>query len=348
MPGCQYCNPVCNVVRLMGIWSLSAFWSIWTILKLIVEWWKNKETFFVVKEHPKPDVLKGWKEGFAQLSEDIKLHYIEDGDKSKPLMLFVHGFPEFWYSWRFQLRHFREKYHVVAIDMRGYGESSKPTAVSNYDSALLAKDVKECIEALGYQKAIVVAHDWGAAIAWKLATDFPEVIDRLVILNVGHPKAFAECLRKMPSQLLKSWYMFMFQMPLLPEFRMRINDFSMLSEMLRSDYSGIKKKENFTDEDLEAWKYTFSQKGAFTGPINYYRHAMQHLPPTDSPVPMVKPKTLIIWGTADIALDKAMAGMSLQYCEMGQLRYVDGASHWVQQDEPEKVNEFIENFLMEN
>ncbi|VDM26241.1 unnamed protein product [Toxocara canis] len=329
-----------NIAQSLFMWVLALFWSAVTCIRLAIDWFKHRDTFFDVKEHPKPEVLDGWTHENVQLSQ-VKLHYVEAGDMDHPLMLMIHGFPEFWYSWRYQIRYFQKDHHVVAVDMRGYNESDKPEGVEQYDSSLIAKDIKELIRALNHERAVLVAHDWGAAIAWRVAGEYPEVVEKLIVLNCPHPLTFVELIRTSFAQVRKSWYMFLFQIPWLPEYMWKANDYKMLKNALRSEATGIKKKEHFTDEDEKAWLFTFSQPNAFTAPINFYR-ASRRLQMPSSPV---KPKTLIIWGTEDAFIEKCAAEMSTKYCEVAQVHFINGASHWVQQDEPDAVNECIDKFL---
>ncbi|KAI1731554.1 alpha/beta hydrolase fold domain-containing protein [Ditylenchus destructor] len=310
------------VFRTFSIVILSAFWSAFTVFTLFIEWWKHKDStgrsFFTARNHQTPPKC------------------LTDG-------LLTHGFLQ--YSYRFQLKHFRHKYHVVALDMRGYNESDKPVGIRNYDSDSVAADVAEAIEQLG-GKAILVGHDWGALICWLLAMQRPELIaDRMVIMNVPHPKAFMKTVRTKSTQLLKSWYMFMFQCPVLPEIRFAANDFAFLEYVFRKRPSGLVHQENFTDEDLEAYKHVFSKPNAVTPPLNYYRAGMRVVGRRHFSAEPVKPKTLIIWGDQDAALDVEGAELSITLCRDARLERIPDASHWVQQDVPDKVNALIDEFI---
>ncbi|CAD6190383.1 unnamed protein product [Caenorhabditis auriculariae] len=256
-----------------------------------------------------PKCLEGWNSRYLKL-KNVRLHYVQTGEDSKPLMLMIHGFPEFWYSWRFQLREFQDDYRCVAIDQRGYNLSDKPMGVEFYTAELLVNDVKEVIEALGYEKAVVVGHDWGALVAWKLAISYPELVDRLVILNAPHPTAFMKVISTNFKQFRNSWYLFFFQTRILPEMCCTTFDYKKLMLSL----------------------FLCTTTGTFS------TANLQRLPP-------VKPRTLIIWGTGDTALVPECAKNSLKYCEDGEVKYVEGASHWVQQDEPKIVNRHIREFL---
>ncbi|KAI1709497.1 alpha/beta hydrolase fold domain-containing protein [Ditylenchus destructor] len=344
------------VLRAFTIVILSAFWSAFTAFNLFIEWWKHKDStgrsFFTARNHQTPPkcLTEGpWTHGFLQLT-NIRMHYVEAGDKKNPLMVLVHGFPEFWYSYRFQLKYFRHKYRVVALDMRGYNDTDKPVGIRNYDAGSLAGDVAEAIEQLG-GKAILVGHDLGGMVCWILALLRPELIaDRMIILNVPHHEAFQKRIQTTSSQFLKSWYMFMFQCPLLPEISFSANDFAYLENVFRKQPMGLVHQENFTDEDLEAWKHVFSKPNAVTPPLNYYRAlgmgAVGRRQQNASAEPVkVKPKTLIIWGEKDTALDVEGAELSITLCRDARLVRIPDASHWVQQDVPDRVNALIEEFI---
>ena len=156
----------------------------------------------------------GLREGYADLG-DVRLHYVEAGEG--PLVVLLHGFPEFWFSWRFQIPALAAAgFRVVAPDMRGYNLSSRPAEVAAYDTDRLAADVRGLIRELGAERALLAGHDWGGAVAWITAMNHPEVVERLAILNVPHPRRMLQGLRT-PRQLAKSWYFLAFQVPWLPE-----------------------------------------------------------------------------------------------------------------------------------
>ncbi|KAF8355751.1 hypothetical protein PRIPAC_97374 [Pristionchus pacificus] len=234
-------------------------------------------------------------------------------------------------------------FRVVAIDQRGYGDSSKPPNITDYSIPALTKDIDDLIHDLGYNSAVVMGHDWGGAVAWRHALSYPQSVDQLIICNCPHPAAFGQMLRTNEQQRSHSWYMIFFQTPHVPETAVAADDFLMLEKMFWSKY-GLKNKENFTQEDMEAWKYTFSQPEALTSAINYYRCQYQY-PEKGLKLGKCIPKTLIVWGDGDKFLVRENAELSVQWCENATLRMIPGASHWVQQDEPALVNERIDEFL---
>ena len=271
----------------------------------------------------------------------IQLHYVTEGEG--PLMLMLHGFPEFWYSWRHQIPEFASDYKVVALDLRGYNDSDKPAQTSDYEINELIQDVKGVITGLGYENCVLVGHDWGGAIAWTFAEAYPEMVERLIVLNLPHLAKFAEAFQKFNLQQIgRSWYTFFFQLPWLPEFLFEQNNYQLIAEMLRN--SAVQKTA-FTDEDLDAYRQAMAKPGAITAALNYYRSALWPIltkPQTWSVLPM---PTLLIWGEQDIALGKELTYGTEQYVRDLQVRYIPDSGHWVQQEKPTLVNQYMHEFL---
>lgn len=275
----------------------------------------------------------------------IKFHYVAAGDKSKPLMLFLHGFPEFWFSWRHQLQEFCKDYRVVAIDMRGYSETERPLHKQDYQMDKLKQDVVELIPALGYTSCTLVAHDWGGVVAWRVVQRHPELVDRFIVMNCPHPKAYIRQMKKGWGQFLKSWYMFLFQVPWLPEFFIGLRDYGQFNAMFRGKQMGVRNRAAFPTEILEAYKYTFSKPGALTAPLNYYRCMFSvPLSKESAKTPIAVP-TLIIWGDDDGALETAMADDHASLVSDLTVRHIPNCSHWVQQDAPDLVNKYMREWL---
>ena len=274
-------------------------------------------------------------------SNGIQLHYVTQGDG--PLMLMLHGFPEFWYSWRHQIREFAKDYKVVALDLRGYNDSDKPSALSAYKMSELMLDVAGVIKGLGYESCTLVGHDWGGAIAWSFAYSYPELLERLIVLNIPHPAKFVEGLRT-PQQLLKSWYIFFFQIPWLPELLIQSGDYQFISDAF------TKMAVNpsvFTPKDLEAYKDAAAKRGALTGMLNYYRNIFPSLGQGQN-WEILKIRTLMIWGEQDTALGKELTYGTQEYVQDLTIRYIPDSSHWVQQEQPDLVNQYIREFLATN
>jgi pimeloyl-ACP methyl ester carboxylesterase len=268
----------------------------------------------------------------------INLHYVTQGEG--PLIVFLHGFPDFWYSWRHQIPEFAKDYKVVAPDLRGYNDSDKPASKEAYTMPEFIADIKGLIEGLGYQQCILVGHDWGGIIAWNFAYAHPEMLSQLVILNAPHVAKFAEGLM-LPQQLLRSWYIFFFQVPFLPEMLLQFDDF----KAIETAFAALKNNPNiFTEADLNFYKDAFAKRGALTAAINYYRNFFQ--PELLSRKwSILEIPTLMIWGEQDKALGKELSYGTEQYVKDFRIRYIPESSHWVQQQYPDLVNQHIREFL---
>ena len=274
----------------------------------------------------------------------IKLHCVSQGEG--PLVLLLHGFPEFWYSWRYQIPFLASRFKVVAPDMRGYDLSDKPQGVSEYRLDKLCGDVQGLIEAFGEKKAHVVGHDWGGAVAWAFAMAYPDSVDRLVVMNAPHPAAFAMNIMTNPRQMARSWYMFFLQVPVVPEMLLKAFGSFMLK---RSFTDWAVDKEAFTPEDLDRLAEAANRPGALTGGMNYYRAMVRNfsgLRALRGSVPRIKSPTLLIWAEDDRALGKELTYGLDPYFENGlTVRYIPDCSHWVQQEQPLLVNELLDEFL---
>lgn len=278
-----------------------------------------------------------WPSNFIMVN-GINIHYITQG--SGPLMLMLHGFPEFWYSWRHQIPEFAQNYQVVALDLRGYNESDKPEEKSAYVMAEFIKDIEAVIKELGYESCVLVAHDWGGAIAWYFAYAHPEMVEKLIVMNIPHPAKFREGLST-PEQLLKSWYIFFFQLPLLPELMFAFDDYQAIASAFKNMAVD---KSAFIDTDLEAYKDAAARRGALTSMINYYRNIFPGFFHQQE-WGVLKIPTLMIWGENDTALGKELTYGTEKYVDNFQIRYIPNCSHWVQQEKPQLVNQYMREFL---
>jgi pimeloyl-ACP methyl ester carboxylesterase len=255
-------------------------------------------------------------------------------------LLFLHGFPEFWYGWRKQIGYFATRgYRVVVPDQRGYNDSDKPERVCDYSMVQLAEDVAAMVRQLKLGDCVLVGHDWGAAAAWQAAIRHPSLFSRLVILNVPHPQVFIRTLLTNPKQLLKSWYMFFFQLPVLPAWLASLDGYKQFANAMRSTAN----EGSFTDEDLRAYIDAWQKPRALDSMINWYRAAFRH-PELGGPTDVLVP-TLILWGERDRFLEACMAAESTRYCRSGWVKYFPQATHWLQHDEPDAVNSEIERFI---
>lgn len=267
----------------------------------------------------------------------IALHVVQAGPRDGPLVILLHGFPEFWYGWRAQIEGLaRSGFHVWAPDQRGYDLSDKPKGIGAYRIDALADDIVGLLDAAGRERAYVAGHDWGAGVAWWLGIKHADRLKKLAILNVPHPTVLLHHLRSSPAQLRKSWYMFFFQIPGLPERIIRAKDWSFgVRSLMGSSHPGT-----FTPDDLERYRAAWSQHGAMTSMINWYRAAFRRRPklPAD---PRVHVPTLVIWGAQDRFLDAAMAQPSVDLCDDGRLVMIPEATHWVQHEAAERVTDLL-------
>ena len=271
----------------------------------------------------------------------IQLHYVEEG--SGELVILLHGFPEYWYSWRNQIPVLSKTHRVVAVDMRGFNLSDKPQDIAAYSMDKLAKDIADLIPALGEEKAILIGHDWGAGVAWATAILYPERISKLGIINVPHPYEMQKALKGGNiSQLLKSYYIFLFQIPRLPEY------------LLGKDLKGFFKKTfknmsphktEVSDEVAGQYAKAYSQPGALTGALNYYRAMLRYRKALPKYHPKLKIPILMLWGEQDTALGKELTLNTHAYCENLELIYDPTSGHFIQHDNPDLVNEKLAAFI---
>jgi epoxide hydrolase 4 len=259
------------------------------------------------------------------------------------LALCLHGFPESSFSWRFQIPLLvRLGFRVWAPDLRGYGRSSRPLGVRAYSLENLKNDVAGLIEASGAKQVLLVGHDWGALIAWHYAMFGRLPISRLIIMNVPHPKLAEKALRTR-RQLAKSWYIFFFQLPWIPEWLLGRNRCAAIGRAFRGMAVD---KARFPDDVLRVYQDAAAEPGALTAMVNYYRALLRSPSRTRQGAPRIETPTLMIWGEEDTALGKELTYGTDEYVHDLTLRYLPKVSHWVQQEAPETVNAMIEAWLL--
>jgi len=275
------------------------------------------------------------------VTNGVRLHVVQAGPVDGPLVILLHGFPEYWAGWRQQIPALAAAgYRVWAPDQRGYNTSDKPPGVAAYNLDELALDVVGLIDAAGAQKVFVAGHDWGAAVAWWLGIKHADRLEKLAILNVPHPAVMRRRLRTHFSQLRKSWYMFFFQLPWLPERVLARNG----GERFMRGIQVSSPPGAFSEEDVQGYLAAWAQPGAWTGMINWYR-AMFQKPPTPARSYRVTLPTRILWGKRDAVLEWEMAETSLELCDQGELFFIAEAAHFVQHDAPARVNELLVDFF---
>ena len=270
----------------------------------------------------------------------VTIKAVAAGPQDGPVVLLLHGFPEFWYSWHKQIEPLAAAgFRVIVPDQRGYNQSSKPPGVASYALSQLTSDVIAIADQLGREKIFLAGHDWGANVAWSTALLHPQRIAKLAILNVPHPSVMRRYLKTNRRQLRRSWYIFFFQLPWLPEafftsFNFRIG----VRSLVRSSRPGT-----FSPEDLAQYRAAWSQPGAMSAMIHWYRAAFRYR--IKFPDRTVHVPTRILWGMRDAFLLSEMAQDSLRYCTNAELYTFANASHWLQHEEPARVSELLIDFF---
>ncbi len=282
-----------------------------------------------------------WNHQFIEANR-VRLHYVEQGEGD--LVVLLHGFPEFWYSWRYQIPVLARHFKVVVPDLRGYNDSDKPA--TGYDLETLTNDVRCLIENLGYRCAHVIGHDLGGTIAWNLAQKFPQSIDRLGILNAPHPQRFIQALTGNLDQVQRSWYLFAFQVPLVPEWLIQQNlrEFVMNAFRTQAVRKGV-----FTIEHSRLYQAALAKPGAIGSALNYYRQMLTPNAWFQSwlKVPeLIQAPTLVLWSEEDGLLSRQwVTDLEKLVAAPFSLKPVPDCGHWIQQEAPQTVNRELLFFL---
>lgn len=304
--------------------------------------------------HPAP-IPSGCREGMIR-ANGCNFHYVEAGSTDKPLILCLHGFPEFWYSWRHVLTAVggSARCRVVAADLRGYGGTRPDPGwpCSAYSMPVLVEDIRCLIEAFGYKEATIFAHDWGAIIAWCFAGAYPRMVTRMAVLAVPHPRCF------LPNaglkQALRSLYILLFQLPVIPELYLSLDDYHAISAcFLGTGGMGVIRRDgptSMTEADADHYKWCFSQPGTLTAALSYYRNMLTINQDTKvaagnssrNPLPF---PVLHLWGERDGALGQELTRGTDRYCSDYRLIVIKNCSHWIQQDAVEECVGYLEEFV---
>ena len=289
---------------------------------------------------------------YASLPNGMRLHYASAGERGKPLLIFLHGFPEFWFAWHEQLRAFGDRYFAVAPDLRGFNLSDMPEEVSDYRPKLITQDIEQLIAYLGYQRCVMVAHDWGGAIAWNIAISKPTLLDRLIIINATHPYAFAQALANDPAQQQASAYMNWLRAS-GSEQALAKDDFRIMEQLML----GMGRPSDHWFDAATRQRYHASWARGLSGGVNYYR-ATPLYPPTDEDPGAGKlslnPEDFrchvpvrVIWGMQDKALLPQLLDPLPELIDDLIIERLPEATHWVVHEQPERINQLIERFLVE-
>ncbi|KKL70530.1 hypothetical protein LCGC14_2104010 [marine sediment metagenome] len=291
-----------------------------------------------------------FKSEFAEVN-NIKLHYIKAGPENGKLVVFLHGFPQFWYMWRDQLLDFSKNYLAVAPDMRGYNLSSKPEEIDQYQPQHIVEDLRALVEEyFGRKKFILVGHDWGGVIAFPFANLYPNLVEKLIIINAPHPNIFGRLIAKNKDQQASSQYVLFFRTKNAEGYLSNNNFQNLYGVVFNSEME-------FDEDDRQMYKEAWSQPGALTGGLNYYRAGGLRPPSQEEKISeltneqleanpvMINVPTLVIWGEKDTALTvHNLEGLDEFIPDLIIKRIPEG-SHWVINEQPDKINSLIRDFL---
>jgi len=274
----------------------------------------------------------------------VRLYTVQAGPDDGPLAILLHGFPEFCLTWKEQITALADAgFRVVAPDQRGFNLSEKPEGIGSYGIDALTEDIVGLIRALGREQASVVGHDWGAVVAWCLGILHPNEVDKIVAMNGPHPLVMEQMLERSWAQRRRSWYILFFQLPWLPEFVARLANWRIMTRvLLSSSLEGA-----FTEEELQCYREAWSQPGSFKSMLNWYR-ALRTFPSSLSRASLsrkITVPTLLVWGMKDRFLGSEMAQPSIDFCERGRLVMLPEATHWVNHEAAEPLNEILIEFL---
>jgi pimeloyl-ACP methyl ester carboxylesterase len=272
-------------------------------------------------------------------TNEIHLHTALAGPEDGQPVLLLHGFPDAWFGWEAQIGPLEDAgFRVIVPDQRGYNLSDKPNGAASYKMGVLVEDILGLADAFGYERFDLAGHDFGAMVSWNLAMRHPERIKRLVIANVPHPKVMGSYLRSHPKQMLKSWYAFFFQIPKLPEWAVRMNNWRFLISAM---------PKAFTKEERSRYRDAWGHPGAITGMINWYRASLRGMG-RSAGASKIQVPTLVLWGKQDPHISYEMASLSVEMCEEGRLVTFEDATHWVLYDEPKATSKYIVQHFSED
>jgi epoxide hydrolase 4 len=271
----------------------------------------------------------------------VTLHVVTAG--AGPPVILLHGFPEYWIAWRHQIGPLvRAGFRVLAPDLRGYNLSDRPCSLDGYHIRFLIDDVAALVRSTGHARAHVVGHDWGGIIAWTFAGAYPELVDKLVILDAPHIDIYMRKARR-PPQMFRSWYVLFFQLPWLPEKALSANNFRAIRRLFGQPPA---RDNRFSQEHIEHYVRALSQPGALTAALNYYR-ALYKLPGATAlaRAAHVRAPTLIIWGDMDQALSTVLLEGVIDYAPDVRVHMLPGVGHWVMSEAADDVSDALVSFL---
>ncbi|XP_060524172.1 epoxide hydrolase 4-like [Cylas formicarius] len=308
--------------------------GLWVVFKRLVKWLCNptSKRNFTVRDSP-PSCLIDSSLGQHKYIKikGVKFHYVECGNKDQPLLLLLHGFPDFWLGWRYQIPILSVNFRVVALDLKGFGDSDKPVWRNNYRLDTILEELREFIYSLGVNNCIVIGHDLGGLLGWYLTHHLPSLVTKFFVIASPHPNYYWKTFNKTgPYECIKFVHL-----PYLPEIDIKNND-----KIIDQYYSHLVAK----DMQLEAYKYTFCRKEDWSGPINYYRNLA--FSKIDDEREIAVP-VIVIYGSNDKVVDLRGVVKSTEFCTHFRIKIVDGCGHFPHQENPEAFNNILLKYLSE-
>nr|XP_018899415.1 PREDICTED: epoxide hydrolase 4-like isoform X1 [Bemisia tabaci] len=340
-------HPFLNIVESIStfdtikVWLFAGLWGLWMLFKrLAFKLWNPKSFECVNKhDHPPPCLVTAsyGHHSFVKL-KGVKLHYVEAGSRADPVLLFLHGFPDFWIGWRAQIGEFAKSHRVIALDLKGFGDSDKPLRRKSYRVEVILRELSDLISSFGMGRCSVVGHDLGALLGWYLAHSSPHLIAKFVAISCPHPNLYWSSLPS--SSTFNPRWIYFSQIPLLPELEALQEDVRIIDKCHQHLISGGGKIDSFMD----AYKYTFSTVEDWTGPINYFRN----LPfcQVSNKSGMIEVPCLLIVGNKDNCIELESIIKSTEYTEKYFLKVIENSGHFPHQEHPETVNQALAKFLL--
>ncbi len=266
---------------------------------------------------------------------DVTLHVVLAGPEDGPPVILLHGFPEFWYAWRGPMAVLaRAGYRVIVPDQRGYNLSDKPSSVDAYRIDKLAGDISGLVEALGYESAYLAAHDWGGGVAWRVVLDSPQRVRKFAVIDTPHPKAHEGF---ESDEDTVSWYRTFLQIPWLPGWSARLGNWAMLSNALRNS----SRPGTFPEEVLDRFRSAWDRDGAIHTMGMWYRAEWL---PIEGEGRVATP-TLVLLAANDAYIPGDLTRRSAMFLENGEVRELGSGTHWVVQEEPERIGTILAEFF---
>ncbi|XP_042857346.1 epoxide hydrolase 4-like [Penaeus japonicus] len=276
--------------------------------------------------------------------QNLKLHYVEAGSPEGPLVLMIHGAPDFWFTWRKQIPNFANDFWVIALDLRGCGDSDTPSLRTKYSTSVIAEDIAHLIRILGRKDAHLLCAGTGGRIGWHMAYHYPELVSKMVLIHSPHPYVIRQHISSSWTNYLRIWYMFFLRLPILPEIAARANDSGLIDKI----FTPLLKTKAVTEEEIEAYKFMFSRREDWIGPLHHLRQLNLSSVSEAQPKPGVITKpTLLVMGDSDPILPLDTAYKSAEYVERITIKPLPGTGYFGHVSHAASLNQVIGEFLRE-